>query len=69
MAALTTDQHIDMLQNAFEMTCDQIQMQTERMLDLVPKHDIDRRQKILDLHRLKLQKALDDLNNQLVKFY
>jgi len=69
MAVLTTDQQIDKLQGAFEMTCDQIQMQTERMLDLVPRHDKPRRQKILDLHRLKLQKALEDLNNQLAKFY
>lgn len=69
MAVLTTDQQIDKLQEAFEMTCDQIQEQTEHMLDLVPKHDIERRRKILDLHRLKLQKALDDLNNQLAKYY
>jgi hypothetical protein len=69
MADATKDKQIDRLQNAFEMTCDQIQMQTERMLDLVPRHDKQRRQKILDLHRAKLQKALNDLNNQLAKFY
>ncbi len=69
MAGSTKDKQIDRLQGAFEMTCDQIQMQTERMLDLVPRHDIERRKKILDLHRAKLQKALNDLNNQLAKYY
>jgi len=68
MPALTADQQINKLQKIFDMTCDRIQEQTERMLDLVPKHDIVRRGKILDLHRLKLQKALDDLNNQLAKY-
>ncbi|MFC1647607.1 hypothetical protein ACFL10_01275 [Patescibacteria group bacterium] len=68
MPALTADQQIDQLQKTFDMTCDRIQEQTDRMLDLVPKHDKVRRGRILDLHRLKLQKALDDLHKQLVKF-
>ena len=68
MPALTADQQIDQLQKTFDMTCDRIQEQTEHMLDLVPKHDKIRRGKILDLHRLKLQKALDGLHKQLAKF-
>jgi len=68
MAVLNDQQKMDKLQSAFEMTCDQIQEQTEQMLDLVPRHDMERRKKILDLHRMKLQKAIDSLNSQLAKF-
>lgn len=68
MADLTDQQKMDKLKGAFEMTCDQIQEQTEQMLDLVPRFDNERRGKILDLHRMKLQEAIDSLNKQLAKF-
>jgi hypothetical protein len=65
MATMTFDGQIAKIEAAFEKECDKIQVHTERMLDMVPKHDTGRRGKILDLHKLKLQKALNALNVKL----
>ena len=65
MVTTTFDEQIAKIEAAFEKECDRIQGHTERMLDMVPKHDTGRRGKILDLHKLKLQKALDTLNIKL----
>lgn len=55
----------EMIQHQFEVECDNIQTQTEKLLDMVPKHDTERRRKILDLHKLKLKEALLKLDDDL----
>ena len=55
----------DVIQKQFEIKCDNIQKQTEKLLSLVPKHDTLRRKKILDLHKLKLKEALLQLDTDL----
>jgi hypothetical protein len=55
----------DLIQQQFDGECDNIQLQTEKLLNLVPKHDLPRRKKILDLHKLKLKEALLKLDNDL----
>jgi len=53
------------IQQQFESECDVIQAKTEELLTAVPKHDLVRRKKILDLHKLKLREALLKLNHDL----
>lgn len=55
----------EMIQQQFEVECDNIQAQTEKFLSSIPKHDTKRRGKILDLHKLKLKEALLKLDNDL----
>ncbi|MCD6109568.1 hypothetical protein J7J83_02315 [bacterium] len=55
----------DMIQQQFETKCDNIQSETDKLLNMVPKYDIKRRKKILDLHKLKLKEALFKLNENL----
>lgn len=55
----------DLIQQQFDAECDNIQEQTEKLLNMVPKHDVDRRKKILDLHKLKLKEALTKLDSDL----
>lgn len=54
-----------LVQQQFEDECDNIQAQTEKLLSMVPKHDMKRRGKILDLHKLKLKEALIKLDTKL----
>lgn len=61
----TTINLYDMRKEQFDRECDHIQTKTEALLRMVPKHDRERRAKILDLHKLKLKKALQKLNNDL----
>ncbi|MBD3156886.1 hypothetical protein GF369_03585 [Candidatus Peregrinibacteria bacterium] len=61
----TTINLYDMRKEQFDRECDNIQTKTEALLHMVPKHDRERRKKILDLHKLKLKKALQKLNNDL----
>jgi len=55
----------NMIQRQFEVKCDNIQVETEKFLRLVPKYDIKRRKKILELHKLKLKEALFNLDQKL----
>ena len=55
----------DIRKQQFDRECDNIQAKTEQLLSRIPRHDRERRKKILDLHKLKLKKALELLHNDL----
>jgi hypothetical protein len=55
----------EMIQQQFQSECDCIQTKTEELLTVIPKHDLVRRKKILDLHKLKLREALLKLDHNL----
>lgn len=53
------------IQKAFEEKCDSIQLETEKLLEMVAIDDKIKRTKILDRHKEKLKKALDTLHREL----
>lgn len=55
----------ELIQQQFEVKCNNIQQQTEKLLKMVPEYDTKRRKKILDLHKLKLKDALIKLDADL----